>query len=274
MTTPTLIRQLTEQARQRDEQALGWLQSGAPSPQAVHDIRVIIKQQRASWQLLRPWLCRDDHRTIDRALGQGAKALATARDQHVMAQTLDNLARKTLKHRRQELKQAHRHLLADSPPPEPPGVDTTRQALHDDLQQWQRLNLVVSDHELLATGLARTYKQCRNRTIKALGSHQAEPWHDLRKWVKYLLYQQQDLSAGGIPAITDHTSLEKLGNKLGKLHDLEVLRQFLQHHPDRKTAKPALQAIAEREQQLLKKCQRKSQALFHAPTRKWIRAVL
>lgn len=274
----SLLEQLCNQAIALNRQALTLLQTTPLPASAVHDCRVTAKQLRAQWQLLRPWLCRDDHKIYDRTLRNGARALAGARDQWVMAGTLHKLARKADKSRRKSLLRIEQTLFADST--EHPGIQNQAQAVdafQADLARWQNLTLTISDHELLSSGLARSYKQCRNRTIRALGGAEVEPWHALRKWVKYLAYQQQALEQLGLSVALDHHALTDLGKRLGKLHDLHMLNQFLLTQGEtqirNKDRNAALETLHERQARLLRKCQASSQALFQEPTRKWARAL-
>ncbi len=278
MSRNTLVEQLCDQACQLDEQALQDLQQQPLPADAVHDCRVAVKRLRALWQLLRPWLCRDDHRAFDQTIRRAANALSGARDTHVMAATLQRLASRADGSERQSLSRvaATLFLHSDLPPTDTHHDDAVR-AFALDRQHWQTLSVTPGDHELLVTGLARTYKQCRNRTIKAQGSSSPEPWHDLRKWVKYLHYQQQALAAHAIVTATPDADLERLGKKLGKLHDLHMLREHVQLHRQaiekHKDLARTLEAIRQREKRLMTQCQTQSQRLFQTPAKKWVTAL-
>ena len=274
----SLIERLCQQAIRINEQALMDLQRQPLTANAVHDCRVAVKRLRAQWQLLRPWLSRDDHRACDHTIRNAAQALAGARDTHVMAATLQTLASKADKPSRHSLSRVANTLFSDpQPQPETSHHQEAIIAFTRDQQHWQSLALDISDHELLVSGLARTYKQCRNRTIKAQGGTEPEPWHDLRKWVKYLLYQQQSLADQHIHTPCHDQALTRLGKTLGKLHDLHMLREYVlaqSHTMERqKDLAHTLDAIHGREKRLLKKCQSDSQRLFQTPTKKWIAKV-
>ncbi|MEE2604063.1 MAG: CHAD domain-containing protein [Pseudomonadota bacterium] len=227
----TLVERLCQQAIRINAQALADLQHQPLAANAVHDCRVAVKRLRAQWQLLRPWLSRDDHRAFDHGIRSAARLLAGARDNHVMAATLQKLASKADKPRRHSLSRVASTLFSDTDlQPETHHHQEAITAFAQDQQYWQSLALSISDHELLVSGLARTYKQCRNRTIKAQGGSDPQPWHDLRKWVKYLLYQQQALADQDIHSPCHDADLERLGKKLGKLHDLHMLREHVLAH--------------------------------------------
>ena len=273
-----LLGRLCQQAIHINEQALADLQHPPLPANAVHDCRVAVKQLRAQWQLLRPWLSRDDHRAFDHNIRSAARLLAGARDNHVMAATLQKLASKADKPQRHSLSRVATTLFSDpDPQPEASHHQEAITAFALDQQRWQSLALSISDHELLVSGLARTYKQCRNRTIKAQGSSDPQHWHDLRKWVKYLLYQQQALADQHIHTPSHDADLERLGKTLGKLHHPHMLREHVQAHSHaiekQKDLAHTLDAIHGREKRLLKKCQPESQRLFQAPTKKWIARV-
>ncbi|MCG8393112.1 MAG: CHAD domain-containing protein, partial [Pseudomonadales bacterium] len=120
MADSSLVEQLCRQAARLDEQALADLETTPLPPSAVHDCRVRAKRLRALWQLLRPWLCRDDHKLHDRTVRDGARALAGARDHYVMAATLQTLAGKADKPQRKALSRVSQTLFADNhPQPEP-----------------------------------------------------------------------------------------------------------------------------------------------------------
>ena len=271
----TLVERLCQQAIHINEQALADLQYQPLPANAVHDCRVAVKRLRAQWQLLRPWLSRDDHRAFDHGIRSAARLLAGARDNHVMTATLQKLASKADKPHRHSLSRVASTLFSDTDlQPETHHHQEAITAFAQDQQYWQSLALSISDHELLVSGLARTYKQCRNRTLKAQGGCDPQPWHDLRKWVKYLLYQQQALADQNIHTPCHAADLERLGKTLGKLHDLHMLREHVLTHSHaiekKKDLTHTLDAIHGREKRLLKKCQTESQRLFQMPTKKWI----
>ncbi|MDX1805272.1 MAG: CHAD domain-containing protein, partial [Alcanivorax sp.] len=259
MMTAPLMEQLVRQALILDEQALALLQSASPEADAIHDSRVAIKRLRALWQLLRPWLRRDHHKAFDHNLRDGARALSGARDTHVMATTLGKLAGKAGKPQRKAISRVQKTLFpADNHADSSVCQSATRESLQQDYRRWQQLSLVLSDHELLVSGLARTYKQCRNHSLAAQGSQQAQPWHALRKWVKYLLYQQRALADCGLAAPFKDADLNRLGKWLGKLHDLDVLQTHLQQHQTKiepvSDLQQALAAISEQARHLQTKC--------------------
>lgn len=267
-----LTERLQDNAHQLAQHALDQLKTASLSPAAVHDCRVAVKQLRAHWQLLRPWLSRNVHRQIDAELRDGARVLAGARDDHVLLVTLDKLARKARQPEQPALQRLRHQLLAQANPvPADQDHQQAVNAFRNDLLHWQALRLTPTDHELLNTGLARTYKQCRHRTRKAADSPDPHAWHDLRKWVKYLLYQQRALGL----EVASQDGLNLLGSQLGKLHDLHMLQDVATCRPDKTLSpedrKTVIAVIARCEKTLLKKCQSSALALFELPTRKWIR---
>ena len=59
------------------------------TPSDVHYLRVSVKELRALWQVLKPFLAKGQADTASRQIGKAAKQLAAARDQHVQLKTLD-----------------------------------------------------------------------------------------------------------------------------------------------------------------------------------------
>ena len=196
--------------------------------EGVHRIRVAIKQTRAWLKLRRgdKQLQLDDRPVVDdlRAL---SAALAGQRDRDVAVQTLTRLARKYPGHKAQLLTQALCQRLSLWQPPAR-DIQTVsalceriRQTLPPFLQQPVPPQVQV---DVLHKSHAR---QCR-RGERALASGACCDLHTWRKRVKTLGYQLQMVTVTVVAGGKLFRLLNKLGKKLGDVHDLCFLQAWVE----------------------------------------------
>lgn len=240
---PALCRHLAE----RCHTALLLLGSGvALSAEDVHELRLTCKHLRAAWQLLRAWQEPELCRQRNRAIADLAASLAEQRDQDVLAETLQRLARQASEAQQQALQQAGQYLLPTAVD-NPPGSDHHHSAqcvtLHSEQQLWLAMAGLRPPRRWWQKGHGRLQKRRLQLAALAADQQHDEDFHSWRKWVKYELYACQ-LAGLGQPldsgkakggrqrraaAIHQHLqNLDRLGSLLGKLHDLTELRDRLQ----------------------------------------------
>lgn len=275
--TPTLtpdrdlLPQLRDLACEYNRLALEALLAGDTlSPGTVHDTRVAAKHLRALWQLMRPFCGRKNARRSDRALRDAARALSGARDLHVMQKTLRQLREHTQRQYEQEaLDSVRERVFPDEPEAvRPPRPEEVVAAFRADLEQWQSLALDIDDETLVKDGFGRTYRRARTLGFDALTGEAPEPWHEFRKWTKYLFYQMEPLASALEKNDLRAEDLNKLGKKLGKLHDLHVLLDELAAQERKKNtpedAAITIQVVRRREAKLLADCQKGARNCFSA----------
>ena len=237
------------------------------APVDVHRLRVSVKELRALWQVLKPFLPGGQADAASRDIARAAKLLAGARDQFVRVKTLDKLMRKTGEEDRQSLGHAREQLVALQPESAEEALVTAEivSLFAQDRERWRRLDVACGRRELIDYGYGRLYRRGRKRFQRAVESGEDEDWHRLRRWTKYL--------ALALPLVADKGGTQKaakrlarLAEKLGDLHDLDELRYSLQALPEPEAAsnRPAIAIVTERADALRGECHKRSKRLFRA----------
>ncbi|MFP1683854.1 CHAD domain-containing protein [Alloalcanivorax sp. C16-1] len=267
-----LMARLIEAARAQDETALTLLKDQSTlDPDRVHDLRVTVKRLRALWRLMATQGHRKTADKRDKALRDAARQLSVARDRQVMGETLDALRAGTRRDYEQEAVDAVRRLAlpedetAVAPAP-PDGLETV---FTDDRAAWDALTADQGREEstdLLRKGFGRLYADARQRGFEAIAENRATVWHDFRKSAKtqlYLLDPIADRLDGSDVAIKD---LKKLGRRLGELHDLQVLDEFLRQArkeaDDKEPFAHVRQMIGRREAAVVEDCEKRTRRFF------------
>lgn len=205
------------------------LKQPANSRGYIHRIRVDIKRLRAWLRMIRDHSAAHDWKTTDRSLGAIAKALSSRRDAQVMVETLKWLSKKSRKdnekHAIEEICARIQFDLVHHP------VDwnTVKPALADELSGLRQQAILLKSDKIIIEGLKRTYKRSFKYGNKAFsGDGSTEDLHELRKWVKYLYYQVGYIQAEYPEQyVNERKYLDKLGNRLGRIHDLHLLEERL-----------------------------------------------
>ena len=247
---------LYQAARNRVRAALLPIVNGAaPDADAVHQLRVCCKRLRALLQLYRPYAGHQRLRQLDQQLRQIAKTLAGSRDLHVQQQLIKQLA-STLD---TPLSPAlNSRLLQASHARAPSSTDSEHliAAFAAALADWPHSATGAADHWQI--GLQRTIKRARKLARSACNSDQDALYHRCRKWIKYALYQREQLHDARLPADRQMTLLTRLGERLGELQDLCNLEAQLQRSP----ASTDRDALAARLEQRKHHCKRRIIRLF------------
>lgn len=263
-----LMTRLIEAARAQDETALTLLKDQTTlDPDRVHDLRVTVKRLRALWRLMATQGHRKTAEKRDKALRDAARRLSVARDRQVMGETLDALRAGTRRDYEQAAVDAVRRMAlpedqAAVAPAAPEGLETV---FSDDRAAWDALT-VEEGTELLRKGFGRLYADARQRGFEAIAENRASVWHDFRKSAKaqlYLLDPIADRLDDSDVAIKD---LKKLGRRLGELHDLQVLDEFLRQArkeaDDKEPFAHVRQMIGRREAAVVEDCEKRTRRFF------------
>lgn len=232
------------------------------APGDVHQLRRALKQLRAWCRLLED--CgQPGAKRLKRSLRDLAAHYGTARDAQVQLETLEELQERSGK----TFPRSGRRLAAAVPllclPPAVPDCTRHRTTL-DLLDSLLKSDLPAAD--ALQQGLGRSQRRAAKRCEHAWYSLDTEALHELRKAVK-LLANQYALSvnrrgtAGGL-----YRHLDQLGKRLGRCHDLAVLRAALGAQADNKALQRELEQIEElidaEEQGLWPECMALSEDCF------------
>ena len=265
-----LMARLIEAARAQDEAALALLKDRATlDPDRVHDLRVIVKRLRALWRLAGTQGPRKLADKQDKRLRAAAKSLAGARDLQVMGETLDALRAATRRDYEKEALDRVRELAlpddaGDAVQPEKPAQ--LEQAFLDDLDRWTNLAVDGDDDTLIKKGFGRLYANARRLGHDAIAEDEPEAWHGFRKWVKYQLYQLEPFAGPLENSDISLKDFKKLGKKLGDLHDLHVLDDFLRQAKKKADDKEPFghvrQLIGRRESALVSDCEKRTRNAF------------
>lgn len=219
----------------RASQAAGAVRAaGHSSDQAtqVHEARKSLKKARSALRLLRGVIDDDERKAANGSGREAARRLSGARDAEVKLTTLD--------------------LVADTDPPDS-GIgrgawrkeleneaaahrgDLTTESLADIARQIESVARSFRGRRLpnadgkISGNLVRTYRRGRRSMKKARRrGGEAEQFHSWRKRAKDLRYQLEILEPR-LPEgfIERRKAAEELGDKLGDLHDLDVLAEDL-----------------------------------------------
>ncbi len=179
-----------------------------PAEKAVHQLRLCTKRLRAIWQLLAiadPILSKQRQRQLNLL----AKQLADQRDLDVRRNWLKKLCPDALDLLPPRARRPRARLNALS-------QSVLRQQLALDLGAWRQTPL-----EQLIEGHQCTRRKGRKLCQKLGPDSPAEHYHRLRKWAKYLQYQQELLQQ-------EDLRIAALTKSLGDKHDLDLLQEWLE----------------------------------------------
>ena len=207
---------------------------GDDPEQAVHAARKAIKKERALLRLTRGSIGDRRRRQENRALRNTARRLSAARDAEALLATVDDLAERyagQLPERTFEVVRAPFVHRRDAQREELGSSDLTHSAaaelaaVQGRIENWE---LTDGGWGALQPGLLRSYRDGRTAFQRAHAHGSGADWHQWRKRVKDLWYQERLLSGVAGPACAGQAKdAHRLADLLGDDHDLVVLRQAL-----------------------------------------------
>ena len=202
----------------------------------VHEVRTRLKRSRAALALIRREVGEEAERD-DRRLRDVGRLLSRPRDVAVQAQTFRALGAR---------------MQSGLPPRLVARLGTTEQQIRGelhpeeverDLRQTARALSrlrrelgtwgVTGSRRAIGTGVTRTYRRGLEKLAAARARPTPERFHDWRKQVKALSYELR-IICGAVPELTTTLipKVEKLGEILGEVHDLDGLKATAERHPD------------------------------------------
>lgn len=198
------------------------------SAEDIHRVRVAIKQTRAWLKLCRALTGKTaGYQQLVKSLGSLSHALSGQRDQYVACQTLRRLGRKYPGKKAQQLIDALSQQLVSmqTPVPDAASLQAVIEPIRRDLLPFIRLPL---PRDIQVSVLRRVYPKMCHAGQAALASEACVELHAWRKRVKTLGYQVAMLE----PPLP-HTKkliklLNKLGSRLGEIHDLCFLQVMVE----------------------------------------------
>lgn len=249
------------------EAAADLLQRDTLDADAIHNIRVLMKRLRGLLRLYAVAGQRAEADQLNPVLRDIAKAFADQRDAHVLADTLDQCACNAGKVIAVRLLAIRDDLQRDAGGVKTqPDLAALRQTLVWAQAHWN-IWFAHQDDRRLLDALAYHYRRNRKQGREALRLRDREVLHDWRKRVKYLHYQLCALPDASLHHDDLLQRTRKLGSLLGKVHDLDVLVDYLQQQqlddPD------IHRLLAKRRTRLVKKIRRLYRRVFQRPTREF-----
>jgi CHAD domain-containing protein len=207
-----------------------------PQEERVHELRTRLKRSRAALALISKGVGRRDARKVDRVLRDNGRRLARPRDLAVQAHTFRILAARLahelpvgLLERVRGVGERLRRKL--KPKAVERDLKKTARALCRLARQagpWR----VAHGNRAVAKGVVATYKRARRAMTIVRDDPTPERFHDWRKQVK-VMSNQLKIVARAVPelAATLAPKLERLGEILGQIHDLDCAAATAERHP-------------------------------------------
>lgn len=242
----------------------------------VHRIRVDIKRLRAWIRLIRVEEDAVGLRGIDRDLRDITKKLSIRRDRQALLESLKWLEKKADKDTKQSSLRVVRSHIETGNGRTLIDWANTKSALMHTLDTLKQHTQKINSMHMVRDGLQRTYKRAAKSGDKAFsGKINPEDVHEFRKWAKYLFYQLEIIQTA-YPELYKEAleSLEDLGNRLGRYHDLVLVKERLKQVAATKKYADAAKRmdimIEERMHKLLRRGHRLYRKVFSASSSKFV----
>jgi CHAD domain-containing protein len=208
---------------------------GAAQEDRVHDVRTRLKRSRAAIKLVGRELGKSAKKT-DRRLRNQGRRLARPRDIIVQAHTFRILGTRLsrelplglLERLRDAGEQLRRKLDDKSVDKE---LRRTARSLRRVRKRLKKVPL-KRGKRAIGDGITRTYREARGALAKVQSDPTPERFHDWRKQVK-LLSNELRIVGRAVPELATRYlgKVEKLGEILGDIHDLDCAAATTERHP-------------------------------------------
>jgi CHAD domain-containing protein len=234
-------------AREQIERAHAQLKSPEDAVIAVHETRKSLKRLRALLRLIRPALGEAAFRDENAKLREIGNGLSSARDRHVLLETLVKLeANADLA--RKGLGQAVRDVVdrmngKESPAVEAAAMKQAQSRLNEAKKRFAQMRLDGRGFEIVGPGLEASYRRARRAFHRAYAEPSDENFHEWRKgaqqhWRHMVLLSRAWSECLGARVVEART----LSQVLGDDHDLALLVGFV--HSERGSGLAAAQVTA------------------------------
>jgi hypothetical protein len=217
------------------EKARRQLSANADPAAEVHEARKCMKRTRALLRLGRDGLGDAVYRAENAQLREIAQSLSSARDDHVMLETVVKLAAEAEGHMAPVIARLKEAILAHR---SSGGGDTrstieaATAALERALRRFKRLHIEPDSFSTLELGLVRNYRKGLERRDVAYAENTDEAFHDWRKCVQ-AHWRHMALLTRAWPGMFEAqiAAARELSQILGDDHDLGVLRARMATFP-------------------------------------------
>src|SRR3981081_363807 len=251
----------------------------------LHQVRLAIKRLRAILRLLRPLVSKTYFKRENARLRTAARRLARFRDLAVARRTLEQVTDKLASHSQDAaVREVFESFLAQTPASSHYDEDRetalrlAARALVRTRHAFHALSLPDRGWKTIEPGLKKLYRRNRMWMKRALSSDKDEDFHEWRKWAKYYFYLLKMLTPMWPSRLGKTEKHENcLQDKLGKDHDLAVLKSFLVKHlsiPENRTSVgQVLQYLEKRSAKLRKQSMALGKILFDDKPGHWMKAL-
>ncbi|HEX8156001.1 MAG TPA: CHAD domain-containing protein [Solirubrobacteraceae bacterium] len=253
--------------------------------EAVHETRKRLKRLRASVRLARDGIGQETYERENAAFRTAGRRLSAGRDAQVLVETIDSLSERfadelpervtaTLRARLEE-ERKHAEAAAQR---DDAGTAAVLGELEQALTRTPAWTFQNDDFDALSPGLRRIYRRGRKRMRAARKDPTAENLHEWRKRVKDLWHATQIVRAAQ-PKRLKRVSrrAHKLADLLGDGHDLSMLREYVEAHPqcfEDKASRKALVAVIDRRSKTLRdKALKRGRRLYKRSPKRFVRAI-
>lgn len=209
------------------------LLSAYPAPlsdTSVHSLRIGVKRLRASWRLLQHEVPETLFNDAEARLKAIHRTLAPARDELAVLTIARSLAAKTTKKKSRAALALVAQTLGGHGAAEltRASMDQVSDGFQQESGVWRDLDVETLHDQALIDGFVRSYQRGRRLGRRALEHDDAAVMHRWRIWVKNAFYQLDMIR----PVLCASNRarrwyLDRLGDALGKHHDLLLLRARL-----------------------------------------------
>lgn len=216
---------------------------GDRSPEAIHQHRIATKKIRSLWIAARPVVGPEQSAASCDHLRDTARLFAPARSAYVRARVVEGLTKWAGKRQRRSIARVRSSFESVSAPLEPSddSIAAFGRRMEEALQAIDEMPAPAEedpDRLILLEGIGRTYGKTRRFARHAATLATQKGYHRLRRWVKFLRYQLEWLESLGVVGPEGmRADIEKLGHRLGQLHDVQEMRTFFAERST-KFAKP------------------------------------
>lgn len=229
---------------------------GMPDAKQMHQTRVAIKRLRACLRLVSDQL--ETAPLHDKARELSAH-LSGSRDQHVAAKLLDKLSSTSREAETGEYFQSVKATILGDENTEQPELEVIRGLANEIRGDFEKLPHYDIPLKKLKKAIRKAARLACKNGEKAKSGNDCHRLHVWRKQVKRLFYQNEALMSLGQDFHLRMGKLERLGIKLGKIHDICVLEAGMhEHHTkaglpvDHAGHSSALEILAKRRKRLAK----------------------
>jgi CHAD domain-containing protein len=209
--------------------------NGRVTDEGVHEARRAIKRARAGLRLIRGGLGERKFKAVNNALREAGQAMSGARDERVLAQTVE-LLQEAAKTKREKVVMRGvgelLHIKTDAAEISPAELARVIKTLKKTRERVRAVKWIGEDEALIEAGLVRTRTRYAEAMRAAFAQGTDDAMHTWRKRVQDLRFQlvmlEKALPRGGAGKIKH---AKKLSELLGLDHDLAVLSQRLAERP-------------------------------------------